>query len=90
MNTDVEDLLREGMERYTADLRAPAGLIRRAARWPAVRAVADGARLLGGGADAGVVALAVVCVSGAGHDSAPGPALAMSITSLARESSSWV
>jgi len=32
MNTDVEDLLREGMERFTADLRAPAGLARRAAR----------------------------------------------------------
>ena len=28
MNTDVEDLLREGMERFTADLRAPAGLTR--------------------------------------------------------------
>jgi hypothetical protein len=28
MNTDVEDLLREGMERFTATLRAPAGLTR--------------------------------------------------------------
>ncbi|MGH3395897.1 MAG: hypothetical protein ACRDPO_14540 [Streptosporangiaceae bacterium] len=32
MNTDVEDLLRQGMERFTADLRAPAGLTRRVAR----------------------------------------------------------
>jgi hypothetical protein len=32
MNNDVEDLLREGMERFTADLRAPAGMTRRAAR----------------------------------------------------------
>jgi hypothetical protein len=32
MNTDVEDLLRQGMERFTADLRAPAGLTGRAAR----------------------------------------------------------
>ena len=32
MNTDVEDLLREGMERFTADLRAPAGIIHQAAR----------------------------------------------------------
>jgi hypothetical protein len=32
MNTDIEDLLREGMERFTADLRAPAGMIYRAAR----------------------------------------------------------
>lgn len=30
MNTDVEDLLREGMDRFTSDLRAPAGLIYRA------------------------------------------------------------
>jgi hypothetical protein len=32
MNTDVEDLLREGMERFTAALRAPAGLTRIVAR----------------------------------------------------------
>ena len=32
MNTDVEDLLREGMERFTAELRAPAGLISHIAR----------------------------------------------------------
>jgi hypothetical protein len=32
MNTDIENLLREGMERFTADLRAPAGLTRRVAR----------------------------------------------------------
>jgi hypothetical protein len=32
MNTDVEDLLRHGMERATADLRAPAGLLCQAAR----------------------------------------------------------
>jgi hypothetical protein len=32
MNSDVEDLLRDGMERFTADLRAPAGLVREAVR----------------------------------------------------------
>jgi hypothetical protein len=32
MNTDVEDLLRQGMTRFTEDLRAPAGLIRTAER----------------------------------------------------------
>ena len=32
MNTDVEDLLREGMDRFTRDLRAPAGLTQGAAR----------------------------------------------------------
>lgn len=40
MNTDVEELLRDGMERFTADVRAPAGLARTASRrfaaggWP--------------------------------------------------------
>ena len=43
MSTDVEDLLREGMERFTADLRAPAGLTcqiarrRRAGGWRCAR-----------------------------------------------------
>jgi hypothetical protein len=32
MDTEIEDLLREGMERFTADLRAPAGLTRRLER----------------------------------------------------------
>jgi len=32
MNTDVEDLLREGMERFTRDLRAPAGMPLRVAQ----------------------------------------------------------
>jgi hypothetical protein len=32
MNTDVEDLLRDGMERFTADVRAPAGLASEAGR----------------------------------------------------------
>jgi hypothetical protein len=32
MNTDVEELLRDGMERFTADVRAPAGLASEAGR----------------------------------------------------------
>jgi hypothetical protein len=32
MNTDVEELLRDGMERFTAEVRAPAGLARTAGR----------------------------------------------------------
>jgi hypothetical protein len=32
MNTDVEELLRDGMERFTADVQAPAGLARAAGR----------------------------------------------------------
>jgi hypothetical protein len=32
MNSDIEDLLREGMERYTGDVRAPAGMLRQVSR----------------------------------------------------------
>ena len=61
MNTDVEDLLREGMERYTADLLAPAGLTERATRRrprPGLRALTAGAAALAAGAAA--MALVVV------------------------------
>jgi len=66
MNTDVEDLLRQGMERCTADLRAPAELTGRAARWRrrrlARRSVGAAAVLA-----AGAVALVAVVVPGAGR-----------------------
>jgi hypothetical protein len=63
MSTDVEDLLREGMERFTADLRAPAGLTFRIARRRRRRrlvlcSVTGAAAAL----TAGAVALAVVVV----------------------------
>jgi hypothetical protein len=63
MSTDVEDLLREGMERFTADLRAPAGLTcqiarRRRRRRLALRSLTGAATAL----SAGAVALAVVVV----------------------------
>jgi hypothetical protein len=61
MTTDIEDLLREGMERFTADLRAPAGLTRDVAhrRRPrlAQRSAAGAAAALAVGA---VAAVAVV------------------------------
>jgi hypothetical protein len=65
MSTDVEDLLREGMERFTADLRAPAGLTyqiarRRRRRRLALRSLTGAATALA----AGGVALAVVVVPG--------------------------
>ena len=70
MNTDDEVLLREGMERFTADLRAPAGLtrqvMRRHRRRLALRATGGLATAL----TAGAVALAVVVVPGAGHGGA--------------------
>jgi len=61
MNTDVEDLLREGMERFTADLRAPAGLtgqITRRRRRLSPGSVAAAVAVLA----AGAAALAVVVV----------------------------
>jgi hypothetical protein len=74
MNTDVEDLLREGMERFTADLRVPAGLTRRVARRRRRRLVLRS--MIGGVAAlaAGAVVLAVV-VPGAGHEGTDGPAV---------------
>jgi hypothetical protein len=71
MNTDVEDLLREGMERFAADLRAPAGLAcrvaaRRRHRRLALRSVAGAAAAL----TAGAVALVAVVVPGAGGSAA--------------------
>ncbi|HEV2934418.1 MAG TPA: hypothetical protein VGY96_14895 [Streptosporangiaceae bacterium] len=69
MNNDVEDLLREGMARFTADLRAPGGMVRRAARRRrrrlALRSAAGAAALT-----AAVVALAAGVVPGAGHGGA--------------------
>jgi hypothetical protein len=63
---DVEDLLREGMERFTSDLRAPAGMTRRATRRRrrrlALRSTAGVATALA----AAAVALVVVEVPGAG------------------------
>jgi hypothetical protein len=60
MNTDIEDLLREGMERFTADLRAPAGLtyrtVRRRRRRLALRSMTGGVAVLA----AGAAALAVI------------------------------
>jgi hypothetical protein len=73
MNTDVDELLREGMERFTRDLRAPTGLLdrvtRRRRRSVAQRSAYGVAAVL---AAAGV-ALAAVVVPGAGGGA---PALA--------------
>ena len=70
MNNDVESLLREGMERFTRDLRAPAGLTRHAAqrrrRRLALRTVAGSAAVLA----AGAVALVAVVVPGVAENPA--------------------
>jgi hypothetical protein len=70
MNTDVENLLREGMERFTRDLRAPAGLTlqvaRRRRRRLALRSIAGSAAVLA----AGAVALVAVVVPGVAENPA--------------------
>jgi hypothetical protein len=65
MDSDVEELLREGMGRFTRDVRAPAGLVQRAARrrrrrW-AVHIMAGGATAM----TAAAVAVAAVVVPAA-------------------------
>jgi len=65
MNSDVEDLLRDGMERCTADLRAPAGLIRRIAQRRRRRLMLRSATGATAVLAAGAAALAVVVVPGA-------------------------
>ena len=75
MNTDVEELLHEGMERFTRDLRAPAGMARRAARRRrrrALRSAAGAAAAL----TAGAVVLVAVVVPGAHHDGTGGRVVA--------------
>lgn len=67
MNTEVEELLRDGMERFTEDVSAPAGLAR-AAGMLHRRRVAIRATLASGGAAVVAVSavIAVVAVAGAG------------------------
>jgi hypothetical protein len=65
MNSDVEDQLRQGMERFTRDLRAPAGLTRRVAQRRRRRLALRSAAGVAAALTAGAVALAVVEVPGA-------------------------
>ena len=66
MNTDVEDLLRQGMERFTADLRAPAGLSRRVARRRRWRLARGSGAAVAAALAAGAAVVAVV-LPDAGH-----------------------
>ncbi len=74
MSTDVEDLLREGMERFTDGVRAPAGLAHRASRQRRRRLVIRGA-VLGAAAAAAATAIAVA-MTAAGTVAQPGSSLA--------------
>jgi hypothetical protein len=77
MSTDVEDLLREGMARVTADLRAPSGMVmrvvRRRRRTLALRSAATAAVTLG----ACAVILMTVVVPGTANRSAVDTAYVM-------------
>jgi hypothetical protein len=75
MNTDVEDLLREGMERFTKDLRAPAGLTRRAARRRRWRLTLRSLAGMAAALTAGAVALIAVQPPAAPHHGIQEPAV---------------
>jgi hypothetical protein len=74
MSTDVEDLLREGMERFTAGVRAPAGLAHRASGLRRRRRIVRGAVLTA--AAAATAAGVAVAMAAAGTVAQPGSSLA--------------
>lgn len=78
MNTDIEDLLREGMERFTGDVRAPAEMIRRVSRRRRQRALRSVAAGVTAALATGAVALVAVVVPSAGGNGA-GVAFAASV-----------
>ncbi len=81
MNSDVEELLRtgellrEGMERFTSDMRAPAGLIQRADRRRRRRLMVRSGSGLTAALAAGVVAIVSVGTPGSHHRVDADPAL---------------
>jgi hypothetical protein len=72
MNTDVEELLRDGMERFTAGVRAPAGLAHAAGRLHRRRLAARTAVACGTAA-AAATALIVVVAGASGGPAQTGP-----------------
>ncbi len=73
MSTDVEELLREGMERFTSDLRAPAGIVALAARRRSRRLALRSGGGVTAALAAGAVAVLAVGGPGAHHDGAHSP-----------------
>jgi hypothetical protein len=74
MSTDMEDLLQEGMQRFTEGVKAPAGLAYAAAQRRRRRRIVRGA-MLGGAAVATATAAAVAMIA-AGTVAQPGSSLA--------------
>ena len=79
MNTDVEELLREGMDRFTTGVRAPAGLAREAVRLRRRRRAVRAGVACG---TAAVIAVAAIALTGvaAGVSPRPGDGLAQART----------
>jgi hypothetical protein len=74
MSTEVEDLLREGMERFTDGVRAPSGLAYRASRLRGRRRIVRGTLLTA--AAAATAAGIAVAMTAAGTVAQPGSSLA--------------
>jgi hypothetical protein len=79
MNTDVEELLREGMERFTTGVQAPTGLARTAVRLRRRRRAIRAAVACGAVAVIAVTAIAVPGMAG-GAPARSGPGLAQTRT----------
>jgi hypothetical protein len=72
MSTDVEELLREGMERFTAGVHAPAGLASTAARLRRRRRAIHGAVAFGAAAATAAAAILAAVSAGGSTPRAPG------------------
>jgi hypothetical protein len=79
MNTDVEELLREGMERFTTGVQAPTGLARTAVRLRRRRRAIRAAAACGTAAVVAVVVIAVTSLA-VGAPARSGPGLAQTRT----------
>ena len=79
MNTDVEELLRDGMERFTAGVQAPAGLARTASRLHHRRLAVRAAVACGTAAVTAAAVLAVAAGAGGGP-ARSGPAVSRAHT----------
>ena len=66
MNGDVEQMVREGLDRLTEGARAPAGLVHRARRHRSRRRLAAGSAIAGAAAVAAVIATGVAAGPGTG------------------------
>jgi hypothetical protein len=87
MKADVEELLREGMERFTAEVSAPVGLARAASRLHRRRLATRAAAVACGAAAVAAAAALIVVTGGAAGTAArtgPGPAQARTAAYVTR------